>query len=226
MRVSRPTANVDEVAYAVGRDTRIGPKFLKAGIGFGGSCFKKDILNLVYLCDYYGIPEVARYWEQVVTINDFQAARFVRTMLGAMFNTVADKKIAVFGFAFKSDTSDTRESPAITICTRLLNEQARVAIHDPKALENAKKDLAGAPADRIAYCSDPYEAADGAHALVFLTDWKCFRELDFGRIYKSMRHPAFLFDGRNFLDHKSLYALGFHVYPIGRPAMSHFEQKD
>ena len=138
----------------------------------------------------------------------------------------ADKKIAVFGFAFKSDTSDTRESPAIAVCTKLLNEQAHIAIHDPKALENAKTDLADAPADRIAYCSDPYEAADGAHALVFLTDWKCFRELDFKRIFQSMRHPAFIFDGRNFLDHETLYSLGYHVYPIGRPAMSHFEQKD
>ena len=221
----RTGANVDEVAYAVGRDSRIGAKFLKAGVGFGGSCFKKDILNLVYLCDYYGIPEVARYWEQVVAINDFQAVRFVRTMLGAMFNTVADKKIAVFGFAFKSDTSDTRESPAIAVCTKLLNEQARIAIHDPKALANARIDLKDAPADRIEFCPDPYEAADGAHALVFLTDWKCFRELDFKRMYRSMRHPAFLFDGRNFLDHKALFDLGYHVYPIGRPPMSHFEQK-
>ena len=221
----RTGANVDEVAYAVGRDSRIGAKFLKAGVGFGGSCFKKDILNLVYLCDYYGIPEVARYWEQVVAINDFQAVRFVRTMLGAMFNTVADKKIAVFGFAFKSDTSDTRESPAIAVCTKLLNEQARIAIHDPKALANARIDLKDAPADRIEFCPDPYEAAYGAHALVFLTDWKCFRELDFKRMYRSMRHPAFLFDGRNFLDHKALFDLGYHVYPIGRPPMSHFEQK-
>lgn len=221
----RTGANVDEVAYAVGRDSRIGAKFLKAGVGFGGSCFKKDILNLVYLCDYYGIPEVARYWEQVVAINDFQAVRFVRTMLGAMFNTVADKKIAVFGFAFKSDTSDTRESPAISVCTKLLNEQARIAIHDPKALANARIDLKDAPADRIEFCSDPYEAAEAAHALVFLTDWKCFRELDFKRMYHAMRHPAFLFDGRNFLDHQALFELGYHVYPIGRPPMSHFEQK-
>ena len=221
----RTGANVDEVAYAVGRDSRIGAKFLKAGVGFGGSCFKKDILNLVYLCDYYGIPEVARYWEQVVAINDFQAVRFVRTMLGAMFNTVADKKIAVFGFAFKSDTSDTRESPAIAVCTKLLNEQARIAIHDPKALANARIDLKDAPADRIEFCPDPYEAAEDAHALVFLTDWKCFRELDFKRMYHSMRHPAFIFDGRNFLDHQALFDLGYHVYPIGRPPMSHFEQK-
>ena len=214
-------ANIDEVTRAAGRDSRIGPKFLKAGIGFGGSCFKKDILNLVYLCEYYGLPEVAAYWEQVVRMNDFQARRFVGTMLSAMFNTVADKKIAILGFAFKADTGDTRESPAITVCRQLLEERARIRIHDPKALDNARMDLQDAAGD-ITYCEDPYEAAEGAHALVIMTDWKCFRELDYQRIFERMEKPAFLFDGRNLLDPDVLFRIGFHVYPIGQKPLTHF----
>lgn len=215
-------ANISEVSAAMGLDSRIGSKFLKAGVGFGGSCFKKDILNLVYLCEFYGLPEVAAYWEQVVRINDFQQTRFVGKMIRQMFNTIADKRIAVFGFAFKSDTGDTRESPAIHICRLLLEEHARLAIHDPKALDNAKVDLAGVEGN-IEYCSDPYEAARGAHAIAVLTDWKEFRDLDFERIFHSMAQPAFLFDGRNLLDHAKLFKIGFNVYPLGRQAMSHLK---
>ena len=214
-------ANIDEVTRAAGRDSRIGPKFLKAGIGFGGSCFKKDILNLVYLCEHYGLPEVAAYWEQVVRMNDFQARRFVGTMLSAMFNTVADKKIAILGFAFKADTGDTRESPAITVCRQLLEERARIRIHDPQALDNARVDLRDAAGD-ITYCEDPYEAVAGAHAVVIMTDWKCFRELDYERIFERMEKPAFLFDGRNLLDPEALFRIGFHVYPIGQKPLTHF----
>lgn len=215
-------ANVDEVAQAAGCDSRIGPKFLKAGIGFGGSCFKKDILNLVYLCEHFGLPEVAAYWEQVVKINEYQSDRFVRNILDAMFNTIAGKKIAVLGFAFKADTGDTRESPAIAVCTKLLNEHAFLAVHDPRALENAKTDMKDAPADRIQYFEDPYLAAEDAHALVILTDWKSFTQLDYQRIYQKMQKPAFVFDGRNFLDHQMLYQIGFNVYPIGKKACVHF----
>lgn len=214
-------ANIDEVTGAAGRDSRIGPKFLKAGIGFGGSCFKKDILNLVYLCGYYGLPEVAEYWEQVVKMNDYQARRFVGNMLAAMFNTVADKRIAILGFAFKADTGDTRESPAISVCRQLLEEHAKIRIHDPKALGNARLDLEDAEGD-ITYCHDPYEAVEGAHAIAVMTDWKCFRDLDFRRIFDRMEKPAFLFDGRNLLDHDMLFELGFNVYPLGRKPMTHF----
>ncbi len=195
-------ANVNEVAKAAGCDSRIGSKFLKAGIGFGGSCFKKDILNLVYLCEHFGLPEVAAYWEQVVKINEYQSERFIRNILAAMFNTIADKKIAILGFAFKADTGDTRESPAISVCTKLLNEHASLAIYDPKAMDNARRDLQDAPAGSVKFCQDPYEAAADAHALVILTEWPCFKELDFKRIYKSMQKPAFIFDGRNLLNHK------------------------
>lgn len=214
-------ANINEVTAAAGRDSRIGAKFLKASIGFGGSCFKKDILNLVYLCGYYGLPEVAEYWEQVVRMNDYQARRFVGTMLAAMFNTVADKKIAILGFAFKANTGDTRESPAIAVCCQLLEEHARLRIHDPKALGNARLDLEDAGGD-ISYCEDPYDAVKGAHAIALLTEWDSFRKLDYRRIYDLMEKPAFLFDGRNLLDHRKLYEIGFNVYPIGQKALTHF----
>ena len=144
----RTDANVDEVSNAMGRDSRIGSKFLKASIGFGGSCFKKDILNLSYLCEYYGLPEVADYWAKVVELNDYQTRRFTENMVSTMFNTVSDKEIAIYGFAFKANTGDTRESPAIAVCRQLLEEHAKLRIYDPKALENAKSDLAGAPFDR------------------------------------------------------------------------------
>jgi UDPglucose 6-dehydrogenase len=214
-------ADIDQVTGVAGRDSRIGAKFLRAGIGFGGSCFKKDILNLVYLCEFYGLPEVAAYWEQVVRINDWQAARFVRNMLAAMFNTLADKKIALLGFAFKADTGDTRESPAIAVTKQLLAEHAKVAICDPKALENAKLDLKNEEGD-IEYTADPYTAVRGAHAIALMTDWKEFRELDYARLFEAMEKPAFVFDGRNLLDAKRLYEIGFNVYPLGRPALTHF----
>ena len=217
----RTGADIDEVTAAAGLDSRIGGRFLKAGIGFGGSCFRKDILNLVYLCEHYGLPEVAAYWEQVIRINDYQACRFVGTMLDAMFNTVADKTIAVFGFAFKADTGDTRDSPAIAVCRRLLAERARLRICDPKALPNAKRDLADAAAD-IAFLDDPYAAAEGAHAIVIMTDWREFRELDYRRLFDSMKKPAFLFDGRNLLDAAAIHRMGFNVYGIGRAPRTHF----
>jgi UDPglucose 6-dehydrogenase len=216
----RTGADVNEVAHAIGMDSRIGAKFLKAGVGFGGSCFRKDILNLVYLCEHYGFDEVARYWESVVNINDYQQQRFVRTMLHAMFNTVAGKRIALFGFAFKADTGDTRESPAISIARKLLDERARVVITDPKALGNAKHDLQGLTGD-LEFEPDALRAAKGAHAVAVMTDWDVYRHLDYAAIHAAMVHPAFIFDGRNFLDHKQLFDIGFNVYPVGKPYLSH-----
>lgn len=216
-------ANILEVSAAMGMDSRIGAKFLRAGIGFGGSCFKKDILNLVYLCEFYGLPEVAAYWEQVVKINEYQATRFVSKILNNMFNSVASKKIAIFGFAFKADTGDTRESPAITVSKMLLEERATLAIHDPEALKNAKLDLADETGD-ISYHCDPYKTAEGAHAIVVLTDWKQFQGYDYERIFKSMEKPAFIFDGRNILDHKKLFKLGFNVFPLGQREYSHLTE--
>jgi len=214
-------AVVDEVAYAIGMDSRIGPNFLKASVGFGGSCFKKDILNLVYICENYGLGEVARYWESVVRINDWQEKRFVRNMLTNMFNTVAGKRIAVFGFAFKANTGDTRESPAIRVVKGLLEERAEVVITDPKALGNARKDLQGVDGD-ITFEEDPYRAVEGAHAIAVLTEWDLYKGLDYSRIHKSMMSPAFIFDGRNILDHQRLHDMGFNVFGIGKAPFKHF----
>ena len=208
-------ADVDEVARAVGTDSRIGPKFLKASVGFGGSCFKKDILNLVYIAESYGLSEVARYWEAVVRMNEWQESRFVRTMVASMFNTMAGKRIALFGFAFKANTGDTRESPALAVATDLLAERAHVVVTDPKALDNAREDLAGVDGNLV-FERDPYAAAAGAHAVAVLTEWDIYRTLDYRRIFNSMIKPAFIFDGRNILDHQALHAIGFNVYSIGK----------
>lgn len=213
-------ADVTEVARAVGCDSRIGKKFLNAGIGFGGSCFRKDILNLVYLCEYYKLDDIAQFWQAVILINDNQMDRFVSRILKTMFRTLVDKKIAVFGFAFKPDTGDTRNAPAIYICKRLLEEKAHLSITDPHALPNAKKDLDGID-EGVKYIEDPYEAVKGAHALVLLTEWSEYCGLDFQKIYDNMKKPAFIFDGRNHLNHRKLFEIGFNVYPVGKPSLTH-----
>jgi UDPglucose 6-dehydrogenase len=214
-------ADVTEVAHAIGMDSRIGPKFLRASVGFGGSCFQKDILNLVYLCEYYGLPEVAHYWEQVVRMNEYQEARFVSNMLSAMFNTVAGKRIALLGAAFKAHTSDTRESPALAVCRALLDERAAVVLSDPHALDNARADL-GDQSAQVIFEPDPYAAAGGAYAIAVLTEWPQFAGLDYEAIFKSMVKPAFIFDGRDLLDHQRLFDIGFNVYAIGKPPLVHF----
>ena len=213
-------ADIDEVARAVGMDARIGSRFLRAGVGFGGSCFRKDILNLVYLCEHYGLHEEAGYWHNVVRINEHQQHRFVRRMIDTMFNSLADKRIAVYGFAFKADTSDTRHSPGIRICSGLAAEHARVVVTDPKALDNARRDLAEL-GDAVTFEPDPYRAAEGAHAIAVLTGWPQYAQLDYQRILDSMVQPAFLFDGRNMLDAQRLFDIGFSVYPIGKPPLTH-----
>jgi len=212
-------ADISEVAGAVGRDSRIGSKFLEAGVGFGGSCFRKDLLNLVYLCEYYKLDDVAKFWSSVVEINDNQMERFVNCILKTMFRTLVDKKITIFGFAFKPDTGDTRDSPAIYICKRLLEEKARLSITDPHAISNAKKDLTGIDGT-AEFVENPYEAAKGAHCLALITGWSEYLSLDYQKIFDSMLKPAFIFDGRNHLDHQKLFEIGFNVYPIGRPPLT------
>lgn len=210
-------ADVDEVAHAIGTDNRIGPKFLKASVGFGGSCFQKDILNLVYLCEHFGLPEVANYWDSVIAMNDYQKKRFSKRVLNGLFDTVTDKKIALFGFAFKKDTNDTRESAAIYVGKDLLEEQANLAIYDPQVKKaQILKDLAVTEEDSaVTIYDDPYEAAKGAYAILILTEWDVFKTLDYGAIYKEMQQPAFIYDGRNILDIKALRALGFDANGIG-----------
>ena len=216
-------ADVDEVARAIGTDSRIGPKFLKASVGFGGSCFQKDILNLVYLCESFGLPKVAEYWRQVIELNDWQKSRFVEKIVRTLFNTVNGKRIAILGFAFKKDTNDTRESPAIYICRDLLREHAHVSIYDPQVdPETIRQDLINAKVptslieSNLEIHIDPYATLKDAHALVALTEWDEFRDLDFARIHDLMLKPAFVFDGRAILPTTTLKAQGFDAFTIGK----------
>lgn len=216
-------ANVNEVARAIGMDSRIGAKFLKASVGFGGSCFQKDILNLVYIAKSFGLHEVADYWEQVIIMNDHQKKRFARKIVQTLYNTVADKKIAFLGWAFKKDTNDTRESAAIYVADDLINEQASIAVYDPKVtqermladLEYLQTRTQQANADALKGCIDAYEACKDAHAIAILTEWDEFRDLDWQKIYDHMQKPAFVFDGRNLLDAKKMANLGFVYQSIG-----------
>ena len=207
-------ADVDEVARVIGADRRIGPKFLKAGPGFGGSCFKKDVLNLVYLCESFGLHTAAEYWMQVIRMNDHQQERIVSRLFREMFNTLANKKIAMLGFAFKADTGDTRETPAGSVARLLAEEHVRLSITDPKALDNARLDLADL--DGVTLENDPYRAAKAADAIVVMTDWKEYPALDWAKLYRGMRKPALVFDTRNCLDAAALRRLGFKVLNVGK----------
>jgi len=226
-------ADVDEVSRAIGMDSRIGSKFLKSSVGFGGSCFQKDLLNLVYLCEHFGLREVATYWEQVVAMNDYQKRRFSERIVRTMFNTVSDKRIAIWGFAFKKDTNDTRESAAIRVCRDLLQERARLVIYDPRVSESQiRYELQAIWADQfgelseqhkklidtnVVVAKDCYEASKDVHAIAVLTEWDEFTTLDFQKILSTMHRPAFVFDGRNILDRAALTKLGFEVHGIGKP---------
>lgn len=216
-------ANVNEVAKAIGMDSRIGNKFLKASVGFGGSCFQKDILNLVYIAKSYGLHEVADYWEQVIIMNDHQKRRFSNAIVRTLYNTVADKKITFLGWAFKKDTNDTRESAAIYVADDLIHEQAHIAVYDPK-VEQAQvladlNYLETRSADQnekyTKVYTDPYAACKGAHAIAVLTEWDEFKSYDWHQIYNSMLKPAFVFDGRNLLDKTALEKIGFVYQAIG-----------
>jgi UDPglucose 6-dehydrogenase len=221
-------ADVREVGRAIGTDSRIGPKFLQAGPGYGGSCFQKDILNLVYLCRHYGLEEVARYWEGVVELNTWQQLRIARLVVNSLFGTVSGKRLAVFGFAFKADTNDTREAPAIRICRALIEEGAQLAIVDPKvdpaqiALDLEHEPL---PADSRGHslagdggwlpARSPEEAAEGADAVLILTEWQQYRQLDWSAIAAGMRRPAWLFDARAVADADAARAAGLTVWRVG-----------
>jgi UDPglucose 6-dehydrogenase len=216
-------ADINEVAKAIGMDSRIGSKFLKASVGFGGSCFQKDILNLVYIAKSYGLHEVADYWEQVIIMNNHQKKRFSNNIVQTLYNTVAEKKIAFLGWAFKKDTNDTRESAAIYVANDLINERATIAVFDPKV--SRKKILADLDyletrtsennASRIESFESPYETCKNAHAIAILTEWDEFKDYDWQKIYESMQKPAFVFDGRNILDSNVLRKIGFVYQAIG-----------
>ena len=216
-------ADISEVSKAIGMDSRIGPKFLKASVGFGGSCFQKDILNLVYIAKSYGLNEVANYWEQVIIMNEHQKNRFSNYIVSTLYNTVSGKKIAFLGWAFKKDTNDTRESAAIKVADNLLNEQANIVVYDPKVAEEriyADLDYLNTrpEADNRLFLKtnkDPYMAVNNAHAIAVLTEWDDFKTYDWKKIYNSMQKPAFIFDGRGILNKTDMEAIGFTYYKIG-----------
>jgi UDPglucose 6-dehydrogenase len=214
-------ADVQEVSRAIGADSRIGSKFLGASVGFGGSCFQKDILNLVYICESEGLHEVAKYWQMVVDMNEHQKQTFAGNIISTLFNTVTCKKIAILGFAFKKDTGDVRETPAVTVCNMLLQDGANVTVYDPKvkredALAEFKYHKMSVDESRLAFAKSPEEAVDGAHALVVLTEWDEFKNYPYDDFYSKMMKPAFLFDGRSILDHTRLEDIGFEVHAIGK----------
>ena len=221
-------ADVSEISRAVGMDDRIGKRFLQPSVGFGGSCFQKDILNLVYLCETYGLQPCADYWRQVIQMNDFQKKRFSEKIVSSMFNTVTGKKITVLGYAFKADTGDVRETPAMFIVRDLLQENAKIHVYDPQVTReemwlemnytcgvnhenNPRLD------EHVITSTDPYEACKGSHAICIMTEWAEFKTYDYQKIYDAMEKPAFLFDGRLHLDHKALREIGFEVHAIGKP---------
>jgi len=222
-------ADVDEVANAVGTDSRIGNKFLKASVGFGGSCFQKDVLNLVYLCEALNLPEVANYWQQVIEINNYQRRRFANRIIGSLFNTVSGKRITLLGFAFKKDTGDTRESSTIYVAKYLLDEGAQLVIYDPKVPEQQiirdlqHPTITSCPekvSELVQISHDPYEACDCSHAIAVCTEWDEFKNLDYQRLYEKMLKPAFVFDGRGILPHDKLKKIGFKVEVIGKQVES------
>lgn len=217
-------ADVNEVAKAIGMDSRIGPKFLKSSVGFGGSCFQKDILNLVYIAKSFGLHEVADYWEQVIIMNDHQKRRFAANIVNTLFNTVSGKKIALLGWAFKKDTNDTRESAAIYVADYLLNERAEIVVYDPKVKAEqiyADLDYLGTRSSEenrklLHVSSDPYETCKDAHAVAILTEWDEFKTYNWQKVYNGMLKPAFLFDGRNLINYHDLKEIGFSISTIGK----------
>jgi UDPglucose 6-dehydrogenase len=217
-------ADVEEVARAIGADSRVGPKFLKPSVGFGGSCFQKDILNLVYICRTYGLEEVADYWENVLRINDYQKYRFADSIIEKLNNTLSGKKIAFLGWAFKKDTNDSRESAAIYIADRLIEDRGEIYVYDPKVSKQRMTDDLNELSTRTAeennrylhFCNNPYEALEGAFAVAILTEWDEFKTYDWEKVFAKMQKPAFIFDGRNLLDHEMLRKTGFQVQAIGK----------
>ena len=214
-------AQIKEVSNAIGSDKRIGKKFLNAGPGFGGSCFQKDILNLVYLCRFYGLPEAADYWENVIYLNKWQRKRIANLIVDKFFGTVTDKKIVILGFAFKANTNDFRESPAYYISKELLENGATLTIHDPKvsykqinlALKNisSKNDFDS----KFSCTNDLNSAFENADAIVILTEWEQYNDLDWEKISKLMRYPAWVFDTRNILKKSYIEKLGMKIWSLG-----------
>jgi len=209
--------NITDISKIIGMDCRIGKYFLNSSVGFGGSCFHKDVLDLVYLCDYYNLPQVAQYWRSVIEINDFQKQRFVENIIHTMYDSVKNRHLTIFGFSFKKDTGDTRESPAITICQSLLTEGCILHIYDPKVpADHIYHSLHQISDNQIIVESDPYQSCLKSEAIIILTAWELFKDLDYNKIYDTMEHPSFIFDGCHMLNHDLLKKIGFHFYGLGQ----------
>lgn len=224
-------ADIDEVSRAIGMDSRIGANYLQASFGFGGSCFQKDVLNLVYLSECLQLPEVADYWHKVIEMNDYQRTRAAHRIVKCLHSTVDNKRLAIFGFAFKANTGDTRESSAKYICLQLLEESAKLRVYDPKVPhDKIRQDLNVCNrrskqvdkdhnhnnlADSVEVFDDPYECTQECHAIIICTDWSEFAHYDYSRIYQSMVKPAYIFDGRRLLNADSMRKIGFNVESIG-----------
>merc|ERR1711878_1825 len=218
-------ADVAEVSRAIGADSRIGAKFLGASVGFGGSCFQKDILNLVYICECEGLHECAKYWQMVVDMNEHQKEHFTHKIISSLFNTVTNKKIAIFGFAFKKNTGDVRETPALKVCHMLMQDAAYVHVYDPKvkredAIREFEMHDMDVDSERFIMSGSPEEAAQDAHAIVVLTEWDVFKTYNYATFYHMMHKPAFVFDGRNMLDHTALEQIGFEVHALGKATIT------
>ena len=219
-------ANIKEVSLAIGADSRIGPFFLNAGPGFGGSCFKKDILNLIYICNHFGLEEVSSYWQKVIDINSWQSNRITEIIVNSLFGTLKDKKIAILGFAFKANTNDTRESRAINICTSLIDEGAILQIFDPRVTkEQIAKELNSSPRDSQKMSDNKgswmksksiNDSFDNIDAVVILTEWDEFKNLDWDSLSKKMRRPSWLFDTRSISNVEVARKNGINIWEIGR----------
>ncbi len=212
-------ADIQEVAKAIGTDRRIGNQFLNSGPGFGGSCFKKDILNLVYLSRYFGLPEVADYWEQVVLINTWQQDRIYKIVLQKLFGTVNGKNIAILGFSFKANTNDTRESPAIRISCDLLEEGAYLSIYDPKvSFERINEDFENYSFDnqgKWEKVNSIPDALKNADAVLIITDWAEFFGLDWDYFATLMRSPAWIFDTRSVVSRNEISETDLNLWKLG-----------
>ena len=222
-------ADVTEVSKAIGADSRIGEKFLNAGPGFGGSCFQKDVLNMIYLCRYYGLVEVADYWEQVILLNEWQKKRISKLIIETFFGTVSSKKLTLLGFAFKSNTNDTRESPAITIAKDLLENGADLCIHDPQVSESqiskildidnsnkTKKSIEGS----WSYSNNLEFAFSDTDAIIILTEWEEYLKIDWQRMSLLMRRPSWIFDTRGIIEYKNLKGTNLNFWKIGKGFVS------
>jgi UDPglucose 6-dehydrogenase len=218
-------ADIEEVSKAIGMDSRIGPNFLKASVGFGGSCFQKDILNLVYLCRHYGLDEVAEYWYQVVKINDYQKNRFAKKIIDGLNGTINQKKITFLGWAFKKNTNDSRESAAIYVADVLLNEGAEIHVYDPmvktdrihqdlNVLWEARNESEQEIASKLKRCvvhQNHIPALENSFAVAILTEWDEFITYDWDAIAEKMIQQTKVFDGRNILSENNenlIYSIG------------------